>query len=50
MMKKMVKILLAIMLLLVVACGKTTKTDELNKVNEGKTNVVSMEKLVVNKE
>ena len=50
MMKKMVKILLAIMLLLVVACGKTTKTDELNKVNEGKTNVVSMEKLVVNKD
>lgn len=50
MMKKMVKILLAIMLLLVVACGKTTKTDELNKVNEEKTNVVSMEKLVVNKD
>ena len=50
MMKKMVKILLAIMLLLVVACGKTTKTDEINKVNEEKTNVVSMEKLVVNKD
>lgn len=50
MMKKFVKILSAMMLLLVVACGKTTKTDEPSKVNGDKVDVVATEKLVVKKD
>ncbi|WP_028854993.1 5'-nucleotidase C-terminal domain-containing protein [Psychrilyobacter atlanticus] len=50
MMKKFVKILSAMMLLLVVACGKTTKTDEPSKVAGDKVDVVATEKLVVNED
>jgi len=50
MMKKFVKILLAMMLLLVVACGKTTKTDEPSKVTGEKVEVAVTEKLVVNED
>lgn len=50
MMKKFVKILSAMMLLLVVACGKTTKTDEPSKVAGDKVDVVATEKLVVSED
>ena len=48
--KRFIKILLAMMLLLVVACGKTTKTNEPSKVVRNKVDVVTMEKLVVNED
>ncbi|MGB6127849.1 MAG: 5'-nucleotidase C-terminal domain-containing protein [Psychrilyobacter sp.] len=50
MMKKFVKILSVMMLLLVVACGKTTKTDEPSKVAGDKVDVVATEKLIVNED
>ena len=50
MMKKFVKVLLVMMLLLMVACGKTTKIDEHNKDMEKMVEVVLKEKLVVNKD
>lgn len=49
-MKKLVKILSVLMLLLVVACGKSTKTDEVAKVDANKVDVVATEKLPVKKD
>ncbi|MCK5779628.1 MAG: 5'-nucleotidase C-terminal domain-containing protein [Psychrilyobacter sp.] len=46
-MKKVFKLLSVLMLLLVVACGKDTKTSEMSKVDGEKEKVVATEKLVV---
>jgi len=49
-MKKIFKLLSVLLLLLVVACGKNTKTDEVSKVDGEKEKVVATEKLKVKKD